>query len=76
MWRELLLQSATKLHLANLLTRDETRIDYTYDFGDSWHLSNGDPEACYPRLVAGGGNCPPGYWYPSGEGRGLIPTGV
>ena len=66
MWCDLPSQSATKVHLSDLLARGETRIDYTYDFGDSWEhsltfsdLRSGEPDTSYPRLIAGEGNCPP-----------------
>ena len=41
-------------------------IRYLYDFGDGWdhvirieRIGDADPQACYPRLVAAEGRCPP-----------------
>jgi hypothetical protein len=43
-----------------------TQFKYTYDFGDDWDhtikveaLSDADPDATYPRLLAARGACPP-----------------
>jgi hypothetical protein len=52
--------------LRSLLVQPKTVMTYVYDFGDDWEhrlvLSNireGDPEAEYPRFVAGERNAPP-----------------
>lgn len=57
---------ADRVRLRDVLTGDTTRIDYTYDFGDSWEHSlvfsdvrTGTPGTGYPRLVAGERDCPP-----------------
>jgi hypothetical protein len=59
--------------LAGLSLRGLKRFTYVYDFGDSWiheirlqRRSPADPGVAYPRLVDGGGRCPPedigGVW--------------
>ena len=57
---------ASKVRLVDLLAPRRTKIDYLYDFGDSWehHLtvSNmraGDPNLFYPRYIRGEHNGPP-----------------
>ncbi len=65
-WREKPLVDASKVRLADLLGPRRTKIDYLYDFGDSWEhrltVSNvraGDPDRSYPRYVGGERNGPP-----------------
>ena len=57
---------ASKTRLADLLSPRKTKINYLYDFGDSWEhrltVSNvraGDPACSYPRYVGGERNGPP-----------------
>ena len=57
---------ADRVRLRDLLTGDTTRIDYTYDFGDSWEHSlvvsdvrAGASGTGYPRFIAGERDCPP-----------------
>ena len=64
-WREEPLVDAGKVRLADLLGPRKTKIDYMYDFGDSWeHLLTvsdvrpGDPDCSYPRYIAGERNGP------------------
>ena len=52
--------------LADLLGPRGTKIDYLYDFGDSWEhrltvsdVRAGDPDRSYPRYVRGERNGPP-----------------
>ena len=65
-WGEEPLVDASKVRLADLLGPRRTKIDYLYDFGDSWEhrltVSNvraGDPDRSYPRYVRGERNGPP-----------------
>jgi pRiA4b ORF-3-like protein len=65
-WGEEPLVDASKVRLADLLGPRRTKIDYLYDFGDSWEhrltVSNvraGDPDRSYPRYVGGERNGPP-----------------
>ena len=65
-WREEPLVDAGKVRLADLLGPRKTKIDYLYDFGDSWEhrltvsdVRAGDPDCSYPRYVAGERNGPP-----------------
>lgn len=57
---------ADRVRLRDVLTGDTTRIDYIYDFGDSWEHSlvvsdvrAGAPGTGYPRFIAGERDCPP-----------------
>lgn len=57
---------AGKVRLRDVLKPGKTRIDYLYDFGDSWEhrltvtdIRAGDPALSYPRYVAGERNGPP-----------------
>ena len=59
-------RSADKVRLAEVLKPRRTRIDYLYDFGDSWDVRltvskvrAGDPALLYPRHVGGERNGPP-----------------
>ena len=65
-WRDEPLVDASKTRLADLLGPRRTKIDYLYDFGDSWEhcltISNvraADPDRSYPRYVGGERNGPP-----------------
>ena len=65
-WREEPLVDASTVRLADLLGPRKTKIDYMYDFGDSWEhrltVSNiraADPDCSYPRYVGGERNGPP-----------------
>lgn len=65
-WRDEPLIDASKMRLKDLLGPRATKIDYLYDFGDSWEhrltISNiraADPERSYPRYVGGERNGPP-----------------
>ncbi len=58
--------AAGKARLRDVLRPSKTRIDYLYDFGDSWEhrltltrIRAGDPGLSYPRYVAGERNAPP-----------------
>jgi Plasmid pRiA4b ORF-3-like protein len=58
--------NAGKVRLADLLGPRRTKIDYLYDFGDSWehrltvsNIRQGDPDRSYPRYVGGERNGPP-----------------
>lgn len=57
---------ADRVRLRDVLTGGTTRIDNTYDFGDSWEHSlvvsdvrAGEPGIGYPRFIAGERVCPP-----------------
>ncbi len=57
---------AGKVRLRDVLRQPATRIDYIYDFGDSWEhrltvtdIRPGDPDLSYPRYIAGERNAPP-----------------
>jgi hypothetical protein len=57
---------AAKVRLRDVLGPSETTMDYLYDFGDSWEhrlivtdVRPGDPDASYPRYVAGERGGPP-----------------
>jgi hypothetical protein len=57
---------ASKVRLREVLRPRKTKIDYTYDFGDSWEhrltvtdVRAGDPSLSYPRYVGGERNGPP-----------------
>jgi hypothetical protein len=57
---------ASKTRLRDVLQPRKTRIDYLYDMGDSWEhrltvskVRQGEPGACYPRLVGGEWAGPP-----------------
>jgi Plasmid pRiA4b ORF-3-like protein len=57
---------AGKVRLRDVLTPQETVIDYTYDFGDGWdhrltvtNVHAGEPGVSYPRYVGGERNGPP-----------------
>lgn len=57
---------ANRVRLRDVLTGNTTKIDYTYDFGDSWEHSlvvsdvrPGEPGIGYPRFVTGERDCPP-----------------
>jgi hypothetical protein len=65
-WGDEPLVDASKVRLADLLGPRRTKIDYLYDFGDSWEhrliVSNvraADPDSSYPRYVRGERNGPP-----------------
>ena len=54
------------VRLANLLPREGAEILYIYDFGDYWQhdvrletVFPVEPSIRYPRIVDGGGSCPP-----------------
>lgn len=55
-----------KATLADVLSHGGDRLDYEYDFGDSWRhrivleaIETGDPDDAYPRCTDGAGRCPP-----------------
>ena len=57
---------AIKVRLRDVLAPGKTRIDYVYDFGDSWEhrltvskVRQGEPGAAYPRYIGGEWNGPP-----------------
>lgn len=57
---------AERVRLRDVITSGTSRIDYTYDFGDSWEhtltvgdVRAGDPGTSYPRFIAGERDCPP-----------------
>ena len=57
---------ASKVRLRDLLKPRRTRIDYLYDFGDSWehrltitNIRPGTPGVSYPHYVGGEWDCPP-----------------
>ncbi|MPZ67273.1 MAG: hypothetical protein GEU83_17810 [Pseudonocardiaceae bacterium] len=58
--------SQFRCRLGDLVTGEGTKIEYTYDFGDSWDheilieraLTAGDADR-YPTCLAGEGACPP-----------------
>ena len=57
---------ADTVRLRDVLEPANTVMDYTYDFGDDWEhrliftdIRSGDPEAEYPRYVAGERCAPP-----------------
>lgn len=57
---------ARKVRLRDVLRPRKTKIEYLYDFGDSWEhrltitdVRAGDPELSYPRYIAGERNGPP-----------------
>jgi hypothetical protein len=65
-WGDEPLVDASKAQLMDLLGARRTKIDYIYDFGDSWEhrltVSNvrvGEPDCAYPRYVGGERNGPP-----------------
>jgi Plasmid pRiA4b ORF-3-like protein len=65
-WRDEPLVDAGKIRLADLIGPRKTKIDYMYDFGDSWEhrltISNvraADPLLAYPRYIGGEHNGPP-----------------
>ncbi len=65
-WGDGPMADAGKVRLRDVLKPGKTRIDYLYDFGDSWEhrltatdIRAGDPDALYPRYVAGEHNGPP-----------------
>jgi hypothetical protein len=60
------IQDERKMRLADVLAHEGDRLDYEYDFGDSWRhhivleaIENGDPDDAYPRCTDGAGRCPP-----------------
>jgi hypothetical protein len=60
---------ATKVRLRDILRPSKTVLDYMYDFGDSWEhrltftdIRAGDPQAEYPRYIAGQRAAPPEDW--------------
>ncbi|MQA13389.1 MAG: hypothetical protein GEV09_04215 [Pseudonocardiaceae bacterium] len=63
---ELEFSDERQCRLADLVTGEGTKIEYTYDFGDSWDheilvertLTAGDGDR-YPTCLAGAGACPP-----------------
>ena len=59
-------RDAAKVRLREVLKPGNTKIDYLYDFGDSWehrltvtNVRSGDPDLSYPRYIAGERNAPP-----------------
>lgn len=65
-WGETSNAQASKTRLRDVLGPRSTRIDYMYDFGDSWmhrltvtRIRQGLPELRYPRYVGGEWNGPP-----------------
>jgi hypothetical protein len=57
---------ATKVRLRDMLNPRKTRIDYLYDFGDSWEhrltvtdFRQGEPGVSYPRYIGGEWAAPP-----------------
>lgn len=57
---------ASKVRLRDVLKPRRTRIDYLYDFGDSWehrititNIRPGTPGVSYPHYVGGEWDCPP-----------------
>ena len=65
-WRDEPLVDAGKVKLMDLIGPRRTKIDYLYDFGDSWEhrltVSNvraADADSSYPRYVKGERNGPP-----------------
>jgi len=55
-----------KIYLSDLLPTPGAQIQYIYDFGDYWQhavaleeIVSADPDAEYPRVVAGARSCPP-----------------
>ncbi|HEY5301348.1 MAG TPA: plasmid pRiA4b ORF-3 family protein [Acetobacteraceae bacterium] len=57
---------AIKVRLRDVLKPRKTRIDYMYDFGDSWehrltvtNIRPGEPGVSYPHYVGGEWDCPP-----------------
>jgi hypothetical protein len=63
---ELDYRSADRVRLSDLAARGVKKFGYLYDFGDSWEHVIAfekpvarDPEAAYPRCVAGARACPP-----------------
>lgn len=55
-----------RISLARILEEPGDRLIYTYDFGDDWdhevlleQVHRAEPDALYPRCVAGKGACPP-----------------
>jgi hypothetical protein len=60
------IQDERKLRLADVLVHEGDRLDYEYDFGDSWRhhivleaIETSDPDDGYPRCTDGAGRCPP-----------------
>jgi hypothetical protein len=62
-----------KVKLSQLLRKAKDKLKYEYDFGDGWEhellleaIVAPDPQAQYPRLLAGARACPPedcgGVW--------------
>ncbi len=63
---ELDMTSARKMKLSRLAADGVKRFRYVYDFGDNWEhvirlekTLEADPQAKYPRCVAGSRACPP-----------------
>jgi hypothetical protein len=59
-------RDAARVRLRDVLAPRRTRIDYLYDFGDSWEhrliidrVRPASPNVAYPRYVAGERNGPP-----------------
>jgi hypothetical protein len=57
---------ANKVRLRDVLKPRQTRIDYLYDFGDSWEhritvtkIRPGTPGVSYPHYLGGEWDCPP-----------------
>ena len=57
---------ASRTRLRDVLQPGVTRIDYTYDFGDTWEhtlvvsdVRAGNTGTPYPRFIAGERDCPP-----------------
>jgi hypothetical protein len=63
---DLEISSERTARLATIAPREKSRFTYVYDFGDNWEhdilvekVLPVDPEARYPRCVAGKRACPP-----------------
>ncbi len=59
-------RDADMVRLRDVLKPRRTKIQYLYDFGDSWEHSitvtkvrQGEPGAAYPRYIGGENNAPP-----------------
>jgi hypothetical protein len=59
-------REATKVRLRDVLKPRKTRIDYIYDFGDSWehrltvsNVRSAETGVAYPRYISGECNAPP-----------------
>lgn len=72
-WEEMKNVDYKEIKISNLLSTVKERIDYEYDFGDSWHhdiilekILPGDKKIKYPVCIDGNLACPPedcgGIW--------------